>query len=149
MKIGPDSLLYVLQWRRDRESEGATRWRVCLWMSFTSVGVSNSIGIDWDENGNLYVSSYNGDLVRTFDTAGVDMGVFVNNNLAGPTNIWFDTNGELLVADYDGTAVKRFSAAGSFLGNFMTGLSNCEGIAFMPNGDILIGNGRIFLCQAI
>lgn len=140
MKIGPDSLLYVLQWN----GLGKVRRYTLAGMfvdEFTSVGVSNSIGIDWDADGNLYVSSYNGDFVRKFDTAGVDMGIFVNSNLAGPTNIWFDNNGELLVADYDGTAVKRFSSTGSFLGNFLTGLGNCEGVGFLPNGDILIGNG--------
>jgi hypothetical protein len=108
---------------------------------FTSVGVAQSIGIDWDRDGNLYVSSYGGDLVRKFDTTGNNLGTFVNTNLAGPTNIWFDGHGNLLVTDYDGTAVKRFNSSGTFINNFITGLSQAEGVDIFPNGNIIIGNG--------
>ena len=52
MKIGADNLLYVLQW--------AGNGRVLRYDlggnfidEFTSVGVSNSIGMDWDAQGNL------------------------------------------------------------------------------------------------
>lgn len=140
MKIGEDSLLYVLQW-----SGNGKVWRYQLDGTFvdeyTTVGVTQSIGLDWDTNGNLYVSSYSGDNVRKFDQNGNDMGLFVTTNLLGPTNIWFDTNGDLLVSDYNGTAVKRFDPNGNYLNNFITGLSNSEGVDFFPNGDILIGNG--------
>ena len=140
MKIGADSLLYVLQWSgngkvRRYELDGT------FVGDFTSVGVTQSIGIDWDDDGNLYVSSYGGASVRKFDTSGTDLGIFVNTNLAGPTNIWFDDNGDLLVIDYNGTAVKRFDSNGIFLNNFITGLSQAEGVDFFPNGNILIGNG--------
>lgn len=140
MSIGPDSLLYVLQW-------GGTgrvlRYQLdgTLVGDFTTVGVSNSIGMVWDDLGNLYVSSYDGDLVRQFDSQGNDLGIFVLGNLQGPTNIWFDDKGDLLVVDYDGGAVKRFDPAGIFKSNFITGLGNAEGVAFMANGDILLGNG--------
>jgi hypothetical protein len=140
MKIGADSLLYVLQW-----SGNGKVWRYQLDGTFvdefTSVGVPQSIGIDWDGDGNLYVSSYGGHTVRKFDQNGNDLGLFVNSNLAGPTNIWFDDNSDLLVTDYNGTAVKRFNSAGTFVNNFLTGLSNAEGVDFFPNGNILIGNG--------
>ncbi|MFK7924251.1 MAG: T9SS type A sorting domain-containing protein [Bacteroidia bacterium] len=140
MSIGPDSLLYVLQW-------GGTgrvlRYQLdgTLVGDFTSVSVSKSIGMAWDALDNLYVSSYDGDIVRQFDSQGNDLGLFVTNNLDGPTNIWFDDKGDLLVVDYDGNAVKRFDAAGFFKGTFITGLGNAEGVAFMANGDILLGNG--------
>jgi hypothetical protein len=108
---------------------------------FTSMGVPQSIGLDWDSDGNLYVSSYTGDHVRKFDTNGNDLGLFVNTNLLGPTNIWFDDGGDLLISDYNGTAVKRFDSNGNYIIDFLTGLSNSEGVDFFPNGDILIGNG--------
>ncbi len=140
MKIGGDSLLYVLQWSGNGRVK---RYQLdgTFVDDYTSVGVSNSIGIDWDSNGNLYVSSYNGASVRKFDTNGTDLGIFVNTNLLGPTNIWFDTNGDLLVIDYNGSSVKRFDSTGMFLDNFITGLGSAEGVAFFPNGNILIGNG--------
>jgi sugar lactone lactonase YvrE len=140
MKIGADSLLYVLQWGGNGKVK---RYELdgTFVDDFTSVGVSQSIGIDWDSNGNLYVSSYSEDNVRKFDQDGNDMGLFVTTNLLGPTNIWFDENGELLVIDYNGTAVKRYNTSGTFINNFITGLGNAEGVDFFPNGNILIGNG--------
>jgi hypothetical protein len=140
MKIGADSLLYVLQWTGNGKVK---RYQLdgTFVDEFTSVGVAQSIGIDWDDDGNLFVSSYGGASVKKFDTSGTDLGIFVNSNLAGPTNIWFDDNGDLLVIDYNGTAVKRFDSNGIFLNNFITGLSQAEGVDFFPNGNILIGNG--------
>jgi len=140
MKIGPDSLLYVLQWSGNGK---VRRYQLdgTFVDEFTNVGVPQSIGIDWDANSNLYVSSYNGDYVRKFDPDGNDLGLFVNSDLLGPTNIWFDENGDLLVSDYNGTAVKRFDPDGNYLNDFLTGLSHSEGVAVFPNGNILIGNG--------
>ena len=140
IKVGPDSLLYVLQWSGNGKVKRYDLSGSYLG-EFTSIGVSQSIGIDWDINKNLYVSSYNGDLVRKFDTAGSNIGIFINTNLAGPTNIWFDAKGDLLVSDYDGTAVKRFDSSGVFKSNFIQGLNKSEGMAYLPNGNILIGNG--------
>ena len=140
MKIGADSLLYVLQWSGNGK---VRRYQLngSFVDEFTSVGVPQSIGLDWDSNGNLYVSSYTGDNVRKFNTNGNDLGLFVTSNLAGPTNIWFDDNGDLLVSDYDGTAVKRFNSSGVFQNNFATGLSQSEGVDFFSNRNMLIGNG--------
>lgn len=140
IRIGPDNLLYVLQWTgngrvRRYDLDGTPRGL------FTSVGVPQSIGLDWDKDGNLYVSSYSGDFVQKFDASGNSAGLFVNSNLAGPTNIWFDENGDLLVNDYDGTAVKRFSAAGHYLGDFAQGLRMAEGHAYLPDGHLLVGDG--------
>ena len=140
MKIGDDSLLYVLQWSGDGK---VRRYQLngTFVDDFTSVGVSQSIGVDWDSTGNLYVSSFNGNNVRKFDSNGNDMGLFINSNLQGPTNIWFDDNGDLLVLNWSGTTVKRFDSAGNYLGDFITGLFHCEGVDVFPNGNILIGNG--------
>jgi streptogramin lyase len=140
MKIGEDSLLYVLQWSGNGK---VRRYQLdgTFVDEFTSVGVTNSIGIDWDSNGNLYISSYNGAYVRKFDGSGNDLGLFINSNLLGPTNIWFDAGGDMLVSDYNGTAVKRFDSNGNYIIDFLTGLSNSEGVDFFPNGNILIGNG--------
>jgi hypothetical protein len=140
MKIGADSLLYVLQWSGNGK---VRRYQLngTFVDEFTSVGVTQSIGIDWDDDGNLYVSSYGGASVRKFDSDGNSLGIFINTNLSGPTNIWFDDNGDLLITDYNGTAVKRFNSSGTFINNFITGLGSAEGVDFFPNGNILIGNG--------
>ncbi len=140
MKIGPDGLLYVLQWggngkvlRYNLEGEFID--------VFTNTGVTQSIGIDWDTQGNLYVSSYNGDNVHKFDEDGDFIELFITTDLLGPTDIWFDENGDLLVSDYNGVAVKRFNSNGAYIGDFIQGINKSEGVDFFPNGNILIGNG--------
>ena len=140
MKIGPDNLLYVLQWSG---SGKARRYRLNgdYVDDFTSIGISNSIGLDWDRVGNLYIASYDGRIVRKFDRDGIDQGNFIVTNLAGPTNIWFENDGDLLVLDYDGGAVRRFNSQGVFQEDFIVGLSQSEGVDYLPDGNLLIGNG--------
>ena len=140
MKIGNDNLLYVIQ--------GSGNGRVRRFQldgtfvdDFTNVGLSRSLGMDWDSAGNLHVATYDGQLVRKFNANGVDQGNFITTNLTGPTNAWFDDNGDMLVSDYDGGAVRRFNSEGAYLGDFIQGLSESEGVDFLPNGNILIGNG--------
>lgn len=141
MKIGDDNLLYVLQWQGN-----GTVFRYQLDGTFidefTDVGVPQSIGIDWDSEGNLYVASFTGDSVEKFDSDGNFIETFIDSNLLGPTNIWFEDNGDLIVIDYNGGAVKRFDSEGNYLGDFITGINFAEGFDFLPNGDILIGDGN-------
>ena len=83
MKIGSDNLLYVLQW----QGNGLVlRYQLdgTFVDQFTSVSVSQSIGMDWDSQGNLYVSSFNNTHVRKFDGSGNDLGLFVNTGLTWP-----------------------------------------------------------------
>jgi hypothetical protein len=141
MKIGSDNLLYVLQWQGNGnvfryELDGT------FVDEFTDTGVPQSIGIDWDSDGNLYVASFGGDSVEKFDSNGVFLETFIDTNLVGPTNIWFEDNGDLIVIDYNGGSVKRFESDGNFLGVFIDGISFAEGVDVFPNGDILIGDGN-------
>jgi len=140
IRIGPGGLLYVLQW----QGNGRV-WRYDLDGNFvdefTQVGVSNSIGLDWDSEGNLYVASFDQAHVRRFDPEGNDLGLFVTNGLVGPTNIWFDAGGDLLILDWSGGSIKRYGPDGEFEGVFVGGLSQPEGVDFLDNGDFLVGNG--------
>ena len=79
--------------------------------------------------------------VRKFNALGEDQGLFISSNLAGPTNIWFDSNGDMLVCDWNGGTVDRFDSDGNYIGAFMTGLNQPEGVAILPSGNYLIGNG--------
>ncbi|MBC7884348.1 MAG: hypothetical protein H7X99_02665 [Saprospiraceae bacterium] len=139
MKIGKDSLLYVLQW-----SGTGKVLRFALdgtaMGPFTATGVGTSIGIDWDSAGNLYVSSYNGKIVRKYDSTGSDKGNFISG-LAGPTNIWFDAGGDLFVNDYNAGIVKQYANDGSFKANLITNVAQCEGVQVLPDGKIVLGVG--------
>lgn len=141
MKIGPDNLLYVLQW-----SGNGSVLRYQLDGTFvdqhTDIGVVQSIGLDWDSSGNLYVSSFNDKIVRKFDSNGNNLGIYVNSNLQGPTNIWFDENDNLFVCDWTGGKVVKFDMNGNFTEDFITGLNQVEGVDIFPNGNIILGNGN-------
>lgn len=140
MKISHDGLLYVLQW--------AGTGRVLRFQldgtplgDFTQFGVANSIGLDWDNQGNLLVSSYNTQTIHKFDSLGAYLGIFTTGNMQGPTNIWFDDGGGLIVLDWNGGDIRRFGPTGTFLGNWAAGLGQPEGVDFLPNGNVLVGNG--------
>lgn len=140
MKKGDDGLIYVLQWTGNGP---VLRYMIdgTFVDSFTSVGINQAIGLDWDDSGNLYVSSFGGGSVRKFDSSGNDMGLFIDSNLSGPTNIWFRDNGDMVVLDWSGNDAKLFDSDGNFLGVFIPGLSQPEGVDFYPNGDFLVGDG--------
>lgn len=141
MKIGADTLLYVLQWSGNGK---VFRYELdgTFVDEFTELGLTTSIGMDWDSEGNLYVSSYSQNLVRKYGPAGEDLGVFANTNLLGPTNIWFGENGHLFALNWGGFSVSEFDADGLFVQSFIpNGLGQAEGVSFLENGDLLIGNG--------
>ena len=140
MKIGPDGLLYVLQWSGNGL---ALRFNLDgdFLDAFTDRGVSQSIGIDWDSENNLYISSFDQKTVTKFDQEGKNQGVFIRSNLQGPTNIWFDGNNNLLVNDWQSGLIVKFDGSGEFIENIATGLREVEGVAILESGGILVGAG--------
>lgn len=142
MKIGPDGLLYVLQWSNTNNKVLRYQLDGTFVDEFSEVGVAQSIGIDWDSNGDFYVSSYGQSTIRKFDgTNGDDLGLFIDTGLQGPTNIFFEPGGDLIVFNYNSGIIKRFDSNGNFIEDLITGVNGCEGFAFFPNGDLLIGVG--------
>jgi len=142
MKIGPDGKLYVLQWSNTNNKVLRYELDGTFIDEFSEVGVVQSIGIDWDSNGDFYVSSYSESSVRKFNgTTGADMGDFISTGLQGPTNIFFEPGGDLIVFNYNSGIIKRFDSNGIFVEDLITGVNGCEGFAFFPNGDLIIGVG--------
>ncbi|MEO9801927.1 MAG: NHL repeat-containing protein [Reichenbachiella sp.] len=138
--IGPDNRLYVILWNGGQvkryELDGT------FVDNFTTTSINQAIGMAWDSDGNLYVSSFNNGangFVTKFDASGNDLGQFINSDLSGPTDIWFDESGDLFVNDWAGNSVKKFSADGTFQGVFISNVSQPEGVAFLDDGSILIG----------
>lgn len=143
MSIGADSLIYVTQW-------GATQNKVVRFDllgnfvdEFTSIGAPKGLGHTWDKYRNFYVSLFGitggAGTVHKFDSAGNDSGTFINSViLDGPTDIWLDDNGDMLVEDWNAGKILRFDSTGNYVSTFTTGMTNPEGLAFMPNGNILV-----------
>jgi hypothetical protein len=140
MKIGEDGLLYVLQWSNTNNKVLRYQLDGTFVDEYTATGVSQSIGIDWDDASNLYVSSFGGGLVQQFDDAGLDTGTFIGSNLSGPTNLEIK-DGIMYVLDWNAGKCVRFDAStGAFIDDLITTLQNPEGLAFLPNGNLLIGD---------
>ncbi len=140
MKIGDDGLLYVIQWSGTVNKILRYELNGTFVDEFTDVGVNQSIGIAWDDSGNLYISSFTGGSVRKFDSSGNDMGLFINSDLSGPTNVEIK-DGVIYVLDWNAGKCVRFDAGtGDFIDDFITTLTNPEGLTFLPNGDLLIGD---------
>jgi len=142
MKYGPDGKIYVLQWSNTInkvlrfETDGTPLGE------YTDTGIPSSIGLDWDDAGNLYVSSYGGSKVHQFDASGNYVGEFINTNLAGPTNVHRESDGNYLVLNWNAGNVQRFDMNGMHLETFTTAVAQPEGIAEHPlNNNYLIGNG--------
>ncbi|MEM9051807.1 MAG: T9SS type A sorting domain-containing protein [Bacteroidota bacterium] len=141
MAIGPDGLLYVLQWNGNGP---VLRFNLdgTFVDEFTQTGIPRAIGLAWDDQGNLYVASYSQSNVRVYDSNGNDNGLFIGSGLNGPTNIWFNEAGELLVNNYNLGQVLKYDASGNFIEVVLSGITWNEGIAVLPNGNYLIGGGQ-------
>lgn len=143
MAIGPDNLLYVISWN------GGPVKRFKLDGTFVddfTTSINEAIGIAWDKLNNMYVSSFNSGssgFIKKFDALGADLGVFINTNIQGPTDIWFDSEGNMLVNDWSGNKVEKFNASGNYIGTFISNIGAPEGVDFMDDGTILIGSSSI------
>jgi len=142
MKIGPDGLFYVIQWSQTNNKVLRFELDGTPLGEFTQIGIRQSIGIDWDANGDLYISSYGDSKIQKFNgVTGDDLGVWNDSDLQGPTNIWFEDDGNLIALNYDSGIIRRFDPSGNAVADLVTGVQGCEGFDFFPNGDILIGVG--------
>jgi len=142
MKIGADNLIYVLQWSNSINKVLRFQQDGTFVDEFTDTGVNNSIGLDWDTNGNLYVSSYGTSKVHKFDTSGVWQGEFINTELSGPTNIYHEADGNWVVLNWNGGNIKRFDSDGNFIEVITTDVTQPEGICLHPtSGNYVVGNG--------
>lgn len=155
MRIVND-VLFVLQWNDLSGPEFILRFALdgTALDNYTDTGIPLSIGMDWDQDGNFYVSSYGQPpfggnpaipaQVHMFNSNGQYQGVFISESeLAGPTNIWFDKsgNGNLWVIDYNGSSLKLFDNEGNNISTVVTNLNRPEGVVFLDNGNFLMGNG--------
>lgn len=142
IKMGPDDLIYVLQWSNTDNKVLRFEQDGTFVDEFTTEGVPRSIGLDWDSDGNLYVSSYGGSSVTQFNSDGESQGVFIDTNLSGPTNIHREADDNFLVLNWNGGNIQRFDANGTHLETFTTEVSQPEGIAIHPiSNNYIIGNG--------
>lgn len=144
MEWGPDDNLYVTQWGTTAETSKIVSFAPDgTFLGPFTPSAPQGLGLTWDENGFLYISLFGitpgTGSVRRFDTNGNAAGVFVDSViLESPASIWFDSNGDFFVQDYSLGKVMRYDSNGDYIDDFIIDVTNPEGHAFLPNGNILI-----------
>jgi DNA-binding beta-propeller fold protein YncE len=144
MSIGPDSLIYVTQWGESQNKVVRFGLDGEFIDEFTSIGAPKGLGHAWDEDKNFYIALFGtggSGTIHKFDSLGNDLGTFINSSvLQGPTSIWRNVIGEWLIEDWLTGKVLRYSSTGEYIGDFVSGMTNPEGIVILPDGRMLIGD---------
>ncbi len=144
MSIGPDSLIYVTQWGETQNKVVRFNLEGEFVDEFTNIGAPKGLGHLWDEEKNFYIALFGSGgsgTIHKFDSLGNDKGTFITSAvLQGPTSIWRNVIGEWLVEDWLTGKVLRYGQSGDYIDEFASGMTNPEGIAFLPDGKMLIGD---------
>lgn len=113
-------------------------------------------GLALDGGGNLFVGDMNNNRIRKITPGGDVTTLSLSTFIYGPAALAFQGTGTLFVADAWGHAVYTLDPAtgvttrllgtpflsGAFTGPFPAGLSSPTGLAFTPQGDLLITTGH-------
>ncbi|HKX13285.1 MAG TPA: Calx-beta domain-containing protein [bacterium] len=109
-------------------------------------GIDGPEGLDFDADGNIYVSGCNENAVRRFDgSTGQLIDVFIAPaaGLSCPVGVLFGPDGNLYVSDFDNNRVARFNGvSGAFIDDFVPagsgGLDGPFGILFRSDGNLYV-----------
>jgi hypothetical protein len=110
-------------------------------------GVAKPTGIAVGRDGNIYVSWASvGSILYYNGQTGAPLGMFTFLGDAAPAQLAFGPDGNLYVSEFFGQHVRVYDAHpganfGQRLPDAATGLTSAGGLAFLPNGDLLIGDG--------
>ncbi|MGI9648404.1 MAG: Ig-like domain-containing protein, partial [Acidimicrobiia bacterium] len=145
--VGPDGLLYVSSYwnglilRFDPE----TNLYVDTFVAGGDPLVGPS-GLVFDDSGILYVSDYDMNRVRHYDTSGTNLGTFaVGGGLSGPADLVFGPDGHLYVSGFTSNDVNKYNGStGAHMATVVTpgfgGLTIADSLAFGPDGHLYVSS---------
>lgn len=108
------------------------QWEVST-LAQASTGLDDGMVID--QHGNLYISQYQGTVVRRLTPDGT-LSVFANG-FATPNGLAIDAAGNLYVANNSGGRISRVAPDGTVTQGFITGIPNPSGLLFNAARDTL------------
>jgi RHS repeat-associated protein len=138
--IIPDNLL-ISEWQSNKVVEYTTSGQYVH--DFVSAGspLNGSQNLRFGPDGNLYVTDRSS--VKKFDgVTGNYLGDFATGLSIGDTgsDIVFDSAGNAFITEATGNRVSEYSSVGRLVNTFSNGVSTPEGLAFRPNGNLLVTN---------
>ena len=145
VESGPDGNFYVCDFANDQVFQVTPQGNGVAFLS----GIDGPEGLDFDANGDIYVSGCFENAVRRFDGAtGQLIDVFVAPGSAGlscPVAVLFGPDGNLYVSDFDNNRVLRFDGvSGDFIDEFVSagsgGLSGPFGMLFRSDGNLYVAS---------
>jgi len=92
-------------------------------------------GMVFDKNGNLYISEYQGTVVRQLTPDGT-VSVYASGFNA-PNGLVIDSTGTLYIANARGDRISKVTPDGAITQNFITGVTNPSGLVLNAAGDTL------------
>ncbi len=140
MALGPDSILYVSQWNKNRNNVARFNYTTGEFIDEFASGLDGPLEITWDKVGNVYIASFFTGDVRKFNKAGDFTDIFISGipNKQGPSGIWFDAHDNFFVMDWIEGNVKKYDSKGKLLTTMISGLANAEGFAIHKNGNLYL-----------
>jgi hypothetical protein len=145
MIVSPDNLLYITQWGPSQPTSMVARFNLDgSPASDCDNTAPRGLGVFFDAADNFYVALWSptGDgVVQQYDSScGYITDIIDSVELEAPTYTWQDPggNGDILVQDWTLGKILRYNSSGTYLGDDITGLTNPEGFAYLPNGNLLI-----------
>jgi hypothetical protein len=150
MIISSDNLLYITQWGTTTATSKVARFNLDgTAASDCDNSAPRGLGVFFDASNNFYVALWSptGDgVVQQYDSGcGYITDIIDSVELDAPTYIWQDPGGtgDILVEDWTLGKILRYDSNGTYLGDDITGLSNPEGYAYLPNGNLLVSERGI------
>jgi hypothetical protein len=118
---------------------------VAVFIAIGDGGLSLPSGLEVDAFGDIYVSDFNNDAVKRYNSSGVYLGDYVASGVSplnGPIGLEFGPSGNLYVTSSINNAVYEYGGGGVYIGPFVTsgsgGLSGVKDIAFLDNGNMVV-----------
>lgn len=136
--FGPDGNLYVTDLNgKIFRFDGATGESMGIFA--TGHPGDSFVGLAWDPDGNLYVSTELGHHLDHFDgVTGASLGTLPTPEISLSGFMTFGPDGLLYVSDYFGASVYAYDITTDKLVASFGGLNGPEGLAFSDDGDLLV-----------
>ncbi len=143
--FGPDRQLYVASFANDRIVKIDVDSGVAsILVPAGGGGLDGPVALAFGSDGNLYVASQlTSRIIRYNPQTGASAGSFVTPQ---PSGLVFGPNGVLFVATTDNRVLRYGPVTGTLLSTFVAagsgGLSLPRGMAFLPNGNLLVASNN-------